>query len=175
MMLRTKTMIAAAPVAIAAALVAAVLAFTPAAIAQDQADRVEVGDLMLHAFWTRAMLPGQKAGGGYVVIVNRGANEDVLVAVSTPRAARGEIHEMRVVDDVMRMRPLPEGLPIPAGETVLLKPGGFHLMFMAVSEPFREGETIPVTLTFKSAGDVTLVLPVAPAGARRHDHSAHDG
>lgn len=142
--------------------------------AKKMADIVILGDLTLSGHWTRAMLPGQKAGGGFVTIVNNGGDDDRLVAVSTPGVARSEIHEMAVVDDVMKMRALGEGLPLPAGETVELKPGGFHLMFMGVEQPFKEGGMVPVVLTFEQAGDVELMLPVMPANTKSMGHGDHD-
>ena len=164
---------------LAAALIGAVTAIVAPATAGDMAkghemDHVMAGDLHLSGFWTRAMLPGQKAGGGFVTITNNGTTDERLIAVSTPHAARAEIHEMKVVDDVMKMRELPDGLLIPAGETVHLKPGGLHLMFMAVSEPFQEGSMVPVTVSFEIAGDVPLMLQVMPVGTKQMDHSGHD-
>ncbi|MEX3011284.1 copper chaperone PCu(A)C [Hoeflea sp. TYP-13] len=135
-----------------------------------KAEVVMVGDIHLSGQWTRAMLPGQKVGGGFVTITNKGGEDDRLVAVKTPTTDRAEIHEMAIVDDVMKMRPLADGLPVPAGETVKLKPGSFHLMFMAVEEPFKEGAMVPVVLTFEKAGDVELMLPVMPAGTKAMDH-----
>ncbi len=163
---------------IAAALLGAATAFTSPAFAGDMkhdhaSETVIAGDLQITGYWTRAMLPGQKVAGGYVTVANKGGSDDRLVAVATPMAGRGEIHEMAMVDDVMKMRPLPDGLPIPAGETLELKPGGYHLMFMAVETPFQEGDMVPVTLTFDKAGDVSLTLPVMPAGTRQMDHSKH--
>lgn len=137
--------------------------------------KVMAGDLHLSGHWTRAMLPGQKVGGGYVTITNNGSEDDRLLSATTPASGRMEIHEMAVVDDVMKMRNLPEGLPLPAGETVELKPGSYHLMFMEVEEPFEEGGMVPVVLTFEKAGEVELVLPIMAADTREmdHDHSDH--
>lgn len=165
---------------LAAALFGAVSAFAVPASAGDMSDTHEskpvmAGDLHLSGFWTRAMLPGQKAGGGFLIITNNGAADDRIIAVSTPSAARAEIHEMAVVDDVMKMRPLADGLVIPAGETVELKPGGLHLMFMAVSEPFEEGGMVPVTVSFEKAGDVPVMLKVMPVGTKKMDHGGHGG
>jgi copper(I)-binding protein len=75
-----------------------------------------------------------------------------------------EIHVMEMANDVMTMRPLVGGLEIPAGATVELKPGGAHLMFMMVTEPFKEGGEVPVTLEFEKAGKVDLTLPVTGLG-----------
>ncbi|MBZ0161128.1 MAG: copper chaperone PCu(A)C [Notoacmeibacter sp.] len=133
---------------------------------------IEVGNLELTGIWARAMLPGQRAGGGFVTIKNTGAQDDRLLSVSTDAAGKSEIHEMAVIDGVMKMRPLSDGLVIPAGESVELKPGGYHLMFMNVPEPFAEGTTVKVTLTFEGAGAVDLELPVKPAdtSGMKHNH-----
>ena len=136
------------------------------------ADIVVLGDISLSGHWTRAMLPGQKAGGGFVTIANTGSQDDRLVAVSTPGVKRAEIHEMSVVDDVMKMRPLADGLVLPAGETVELKPGGYHMMFMGVEQPFKEGGMVPVVLTFEKAGEIEIMLPVMAAGSKSMDHGA---
>lgn len=124
---------------------------------------VKVGDLELTAGFTRAMLPGQPVGGGFITIHNGGSEDDTLIAAESPSAGHMELHEMAMVNDVMQMRPLKDGIPVPAGETVELKPGGLHMMFMAVKEPFVEGATVNVKLTFAKAGSVDLVLPVGPA------------
>lgn len=125
-----------------------------------------VGDLELTAGFTRAMLPGQPVGGGFVTITNNGHHGDVLVSVESPNAGHVELHEMAMVGEVMKMRALNDGIPVPAGETVELKPGGLHMMFMDVKEPFAEGATVPVKLVFKNAGAVEIALPVAAAGKK---------
>ena len=135
---------------------------------------VVAGDLHISGPWTRAMLPGQKVGGGFLIIANNGAADDTLLSVSSPVTNRSEVHEMAVIDDVMRMRKLPDGLVIPAGTTVELKPGGYHLMFMDVEESFKEGDMVPVVLSFEKAGDVELMLAVMPAGTKGMDHGHMD-
>lgn len=128
------------------------------------------GDLEIASPWARAMLPGQRAGGGYLTVANKGEHADRLVGGSSPSAGRVEIHTMEVVDDVMTMRPVEGGLEIPAGESVELKPGGLHLMFMDVGAPFAEGDTLSVTLEFEKAGQVELAVPVRSARGGGHDH-----
>lgn len=138
----------------------------------DAAEAVVAGALRIESAWARAMLPGQPAGGGYLSIANGGSEPDRLLGGSTPSAGRVEIHTMEVVDDVMIMRPVEGGLEIPAGETVELKPGGLHLMFMEVGAPFAEGGSVPVALEFERAGTVEIVLPVRAARGQGggHDH-----
>lgn len=136
-------------------------------------EAVVAGDLEIASAWARAMLPGQPAGGGYLVVTNKGAEADRLVGGSTPAAGRVEIHTMEIVNDVMTMRPVEGGVEIPAGGSVELKPGGLHLMFLEVSEPFREGQTVPVTLEFEKAGTVELHMAVRAAGGGGHGDGHH--
>jgi copper(I)-binding protein len=140
-------------------------------------DVVTAGDLEISAIWTRAMLPGQPVGGGFFTITNKGTSADRLLSVSSPDAGHAEIHSMAMKDNVMVMRPVEGGLEIPAGETVELKPGHFHLMFMDVKKPFRKGETVPMTLDFEHAGKVEIKMPVEAANAKgatgSMDHMDH--
>jgi copper(I)-binding protein len=125
---------------------------------------VKVGNIEITGAFTKAMLPGQPVGGGYLTIKNSGTADDVLVSASSPAAAAVELHEMAMQGEVMKMRRLDDGIVIPAGQTVKLSPGGLHLMFLKVKEPFKQGGMVPVTLTFKAAGDVDAAFPVEAAG-----------
>lgn len=129
-----------------------------------------LGALELTNAFTRAMPPAAKAGGGFVTIANTGNEDDRLVSASSPAAPVVELHEMRMDGDVMVMRELENGVFVPAGETVMLAPGGLHIMFMKVPTPFAEGEPVPVTLTFEKAGSVDIMLMVAPIGATGMKH-----
>lgn len=130
-----------------------------------------VGALELEDAYVRAMLPGQPVGGGFVIIKNTGSEQDRLISASSPVAETVELHEMAMQGEVMKMRKLNEGIPLPAGETVELKSGGLHMMFMQVKSPFKEGDTVPVTLTFEKAGSVELMLPVKSAAPGGHAHN----
>ncbi|MBB4304673.1 hypothetical protein GGD81_003735 [Rhodobium orientis] len=179
---RLSAILAAATLGLAAA------TFAPAAYADDHAMMMEggsatIGDLQLTGAWTRATPPAARAGGGYLKITNNGSKTDYLVSGSVDFAERVEIHEMSVINDVMKMRHLEDGLPVPPGETVALEPGSYHVMFMGMTEPLTEGKAVDVTLTFKNAGDVTIKMPVAKVGARSlagdgggmmHDHGNMD-
>ena len=92
-------------------------------------------------------------------------------------AGTTEIHEMSMIDGVMQMRPVPEGVVVPAGGEVALTPGGYHLMFMDLKRPLQEGENFAGTLTFETAGNVDVTFTVektsdgAPgASERQEDH-----
>lgn len=156
-----------------AAAVAAILLATPTAAHELTVGTIEITDL-----WTRATPPGAQAAGGFLTLTNTGTEPDRLIAVSTPVAARGELHEMAVNDGVMTMRQV-EAIEIPPGETVTLAPGGFHLMFIGMSEPLSEGGVVPVTLTFEAGGAIETYLHVvgvgamAPEGAHGGNHGEH--
>lgn len=115
--------------------------------------------------WSRPAPRGGN-GAGYAVITNHGTTADTLVAASSPVAARIEIHESMIMGGQAMMHPRPGGLPVPAGATVALKPGGWHMMLMGLKQPLKAGDHYPATLTFKKAGKVTVqfsVQPTAPA------------
>lgn len=115
--------------------------------------------------WSRPAPQGGN-GAGYAVISNRGTTADTLVAASSPVAARIEIHESMVMGGQAMMHPRPGGLPVPAGATVALKPGGWHMMLMGLKQPLKAGDRFPATLTFRKAGKVTVQFSVqttAPA------------
>ena len=125
--------------------------------------------------WARATVQGQKATGAFMQITAPAAT--TLIGVSTPVAGMAEIHEMKMDGDVMRMRPLPKGLELPAGKAVQLKPGGYHLMLMDLKLPLQKDTTIPITLTLRDSKGVQStqdlrvpVLSAAPAGQAEHQH-----
>lgn len=138
--------------------------------AEHAADVVKAGDLELSGAVAKAMLPGQPVGGGTVTMKNDGASDDRLVSVTSPVAGRVEMHEMAMVNDVMRMRKMAAGIVIPAGKTVDMTSGDLHFMFYNVSKPFAEGDKVPLTLTFEKAGKVDLILDV---GSAQGGHDAH--
>jgi len=120
--------------------------------------------------WAAPTPGGVEVSAGYLIISNPTAAEDRLIGAATPRAGSSEVHEMSMDGGVMRMRAVEGGLAVPAGETVALAPGGLHLMFMGVTQPFVEGESIPVTLTFANAGDIQVSLPVRRSAASDASH-----
>lgn len=145
-----------------AAVMAAILVVTPA-FAHNGV--THLGALNISLPFTRATLPNAPVGGGFLTIENEGPEPDRLISASSPAATDVQVHEMAMEGDVMKMRPLADGLELPAGETVVLSPGGFHLMFLGLKQAFVEGETVPVTLVFEKAGTVELALPVLGSAA----------
>lgn len=139
------------------------------------APMVEVGDITISGAFTRATLPNAPVAGGFLTLTNKGSEDDVLVSASSDVAQETQIHEMAMDGNVMKMRQLPDGLTLPAGESVALKPGGFHIMFMGLKGPLVEGESVEVTLNFAKAGPVaiSLIVGAAAATAPAEDHSGH--
>ena len=151
--------------AVANSLVAMLLSGFLAATVHAQ-DTIRHGPLSIAQPWTRAT-PPRAPGGAYLTITNGGSEADRLVSVASPRAAKAELHEMKMDGGVMIMRPLADGIPIPAGETVSLAPGGLHIMLMKLSAPIGEGEAVPITLNFERAGEITMEFPAARIGAKK--------
>ena len=118
-------------------------------LAACSAEPAAEANVMITDPWCRPAAAGAGAVGCYVTL--QAATDDRLVAVETPAAERGEIHTMSMDDGVMRMRQLTDGLALPAGETVALKPGAEHLMLMSPTAAFDEGGEVSLTLTFESA------------------------
>mgnify|MGYP003704411027 CR=1 FL=1 len=107
--------------------------------------------------------------GGYLQVTNTGTEPDRLVSAAIPLAARGEIHQMAMDKGVAKMAPVEAGLVIKPGETVVLKPGGYHLMFMDLKGPVKAGDTLEGSLTFARAGTVPVRFAVGAIGAAGPD------
>ena len=138
---------------------------TVVAPAASQTKSYRLGELLIEAPWTRATPGGAQVAGGYVKITNKGTEADRLIGGSLPMASSVEVHEMSMTDGIMKMRRLENGLEIKPGQTVELKPGGHHIMFMGLSEGLKEGRTVKGTLAFEKAGSIEVEFRVAPIGA----------
>jgi periplasmic copper chaperone A len=131
------------------------------------------GTILIQNLWTRATPNGAKVAGGFITITNKGAAPDRLIGGSAKIAGHVEVHEMAMDNGVMKMRELPKGLEIKPGETVELKPGGFHLMLMDLKEPAVDGGKVEGTLVFEKAGTIDIFLHVRALGATngtKHQH-----
>ncbi|MBM2574999.1 copper chaperone PCu(A)C [Jannaschia sp. Os4] len=154
-------------------LLAALLAAAPA-VAHDYG----VGALSIAHPYAIETPPNAPVAGGYLEITNAGDADDVLVSASVDEAIAGatQLHRMEMDGGVMRMSEVEGGIPVPAGETVVLQRGGLHVMFMQLVEGLEAGAEVPATLTFRDAGPVEVVFAVetrAEAEARAgggHDH-----
>lgn len=125
----------------------------------------EAGGIELRDAWARAS--ATQTSAAYLTIENRTGEDDTLLEVRSPVAERVEIHDMTMEDMVMRMRKL-DDLPVAAGESVSLAPGGKHIMLIGLSGPLEEGASVPLTLVFEKAGERAVEAPVRAAGTGGH-------
>ena len=132
------------------------------------------GDISLEHPWSRAAPKGAPVGAGYVTLKNGGAAADKLISATADVAGRVEIHEMTMDNGVMKMRPV-NGLEIPAGKSVELKPGGYHIMFMQLKKPLVAGETVKSVLTFEKAGAVPVEFKIEAMNAGAAGMPGHKG
>ena len=98
--------------------------------------------------WVRATVAAQRATGAFLKLSIQGADA-TLIAASSPVAGVTQIHEMAMSEGVMRMREVTGGVPLKAGQSFELKPGGYHIMMMDLKQPVKAGDRVPLTLTFK--------------------------
>ena len=150
---------------------AAALVFSTAALATDYT----AGSVKITAPWTRVPPPSAKVAGGFMTLTNTGTQPDRLLGGSSPVAGRIEVHEMTLDGGMMKMRELDKGLEIKPGQTVELKPGSYHIMFMDLKEPPKEGSTVKGTLVFEKAGPVQIEYKVEPLGAKGSGSHHHHG
>jgi len=122
-------------------------------------------DIKVTAPWSRATVRGASVGVGFLTIENKGKETDRLIGGTTDSAEKVEIHETRSEGGIMKMRALPEGIEIKPGETVVLKPGTFHLMLVGLKAALFPGEVVHATLRFDKAGPIAVDLPVEGFGA----------
>lgn len=115
------------------------------------------------AAWSRATPGGSQVGAVYLTLSSPGG--DTLTGVSTQAAAKAEVHEMSMDGGVMRMRELPAGLALPPGQAVTLQPGGYHIMLMGLVQPLKQGQSVPLHLTFAKSAPVDVVAQVEGIGA----------
>lgn len=126
--------------------------------------------------WARATVTAQKSSGVFLELTAASASR--LTGVSTPVAGVAEIHEMKMDGDVMRMRPV-ESLALPAGQTVSLKPGGYHVMLMDLKQQLKAGESFPLTLRVSDAAgqpqEIAVEVPVRALGGAAPQAGHHGG
>ena len=132
------------------------------------------GHIMVDAPFARASAsPMAKAGGAFMTITNSGDMDDVLIDARGDAAARIELHTHVMKDGAMTMMRVEDGIPVPAGKTVMLQPGGYHVMFMGLKAPLVEGETVHITLVFQKAGEMAVDIPILDVGAMGGGNGQH--
>lgn len=135
---------------------------------------LQAADLKVERAWVRATAPGQKVAGGFMDLT--AAADMTLVGGNSPVSAALELHSMKLENGMMEMRQVRE-IPLAKGQTVSLKPGGLHVMFIGLKAPLREGDTVPIELIARDRDGkeekFSLQAPVhagAPAGGMGHAH-----
>ena len=123
------------------------------------ADPITVGELVISDVWARATPPNVKTGAVYITITNHGNSMEMIKSISTEIAGKAMVHQSIEVDGIMKMEHMMHVM-IKPGTTLIMKPGGFHVMLMKLKEPLTDGESFPMTITFDKAGDVNLEIEI---------------
>jgi copper(I)-binding protein len=139
------------------ALAAALLLSLSASVAMAESAKVDIKEA-----WARATPGGAQTGAAYVTVQSPAG--DRLTGASAPVAQKAELHSMTMDNGVMKMREV-DGIDLPAGQAVTLKPNGYHIMLTGLSHPLKEGETFPLTLTFAKAGSENVTVTVQKVGS----------
>lgn len=132
-------------------------------------DMVKERNLEFSNMWVRASLGAVKTTAGYLAVRSTDGKPDKLLSAASPSAGKVELHTHIMKDGVAMMREVP-AIDVPADKAVELKPGGYHLMFLQVKSPLKDGGTVRLTLTFERAGAVTLTMPVRKGAPAAHQH-----
>jgi hypothetical protein len=138
------------------------------------AEDYPAGPLQIGNPWARATPSGASVGAGYLTIVNKGTEPDRLIGGSAAPASRFEVHSTVVEQGVAKMRTV-KTLEIGPGQTVELKPGGMHVMFVGLMQPLKQGQRVKGTLVFEKAGTVEIEFAVQAVGAPAGVPSGHEG
>ncbi|RJG40508.1 copper chaperone PCu(A)C [Mesorhizobium sp. DCY119] len=134
----------------------------------------KAGSISIEHPFANATPPAATRGAAYMKLANQGAEDDALVSATGAVADKIEIHQTTVADGVVSMRPVPDGLTVPAGAHVDLTVGSYHLMLIGLKQPLVAGQRIPIVLSFRHAGDVAVELAVeAPKDQAAGAHAGH--
>lgn len=125
----------------------------------------QVGELKIAHPWTRATAPAAKMGGVFLSVNNLSAEGDTLIKAESSVAEQTELHQMEMIDGVMKMRQV-NNIAVPAKGELKLAPGGLHIMLINLKQPLKEGEKIPLKLTFAKAGVVEVKVRVEAMGSK---------
>ncbi|HEY9397408.1 MAG TPA: copper chaperone PCu(A)C [Burkholderiales bacterium] len=124
--------------------------------------------------WVRGTVPSQTVTGAFMNL--HSAKDAAVVSVESPAAGTVEIHEMRMENDVARMRHT-NRLPLSAGQTVELRPGGYHLMLIDLKQALKAGDSVPLTLKIEqrdgSVQKIAVEASVRALGSVQHGHDSH--
>lgn len=146
---------------------AVLLVFSVAALLPGPAAAADykIGSLDITQPWARATPKGATTGAAYMTVTNSGSQTARLSCASSPAAATCQIHVMAMSSGVMKMRPVDGGIEIKPGQTVTLKPGGYHLMLEGLKAPLKAGDKLEARLTSSDGASVKVDFPIAAIGA----------
>jgi len=148
--------------------IAAICAFATTAAAHE----FKIGDLVVNHPMAFETAQTAQTAGGFMTITNTGSTADRLIAVEAD-FPRVEIHTTEMNGDVARMMHLEDGIVLPAGDSIIMKPGGYHVMFMGLrGDPFEVDEEVPATLVFENAGRLEVIFNVEER--KMGDHGSMD-
>jgi periplasmic copper chaperone A len=153
------------------ALIAAAISVAPAAIAQNG----KASTIAVERTRARATPAGGRTGAVYMTLANKANTADRLTRACSDVAAKVQIHQNGNRQCVMQMLQLVNGHAIPAGGSVTLKPGRYHVMLVGLKKPLAAGETLPLTLSFEKAGNISVTLPVKAMGASQKSQGTMSG
>lgn len=158
-----------------AALTCSAVAAAPAATLETQTvaanSPYKVGPLVIERPWSRAVARSAKNAAGYFLVRNTGSTPDRLIGATAGISMKATLHNHIVHNNMMMMRPV-AAIEVPAGGSVALKPGGFHMMFEGLHRQIKQGETFPLTLVFANAGKVEVMVEVK--SVRHRGNTGHD-
>jgi len=135
-----------------------------------QAHEIKIGKLVIHHPWIRQPIGSATVAGAYTTIDNTGTEDDTLIKVTVEGVPIAQIHDMKMEGETMKMAEFNDGLLIPAGKSVELKPKSLHIMLMNLKSSFMQGDEVNGTMTFAKAGKVDVDFEVVAATAEAHKH-----
>lgn len=130
-------------------------------VATSQAAEYKKDNIVVESPWMRAKAAGAKVVGGYAHIINNGDEDEYLVGVESPISNKIQLHEMKTVNNVMKMRALRKPILIKAHSDFTLKPGSYHIMFLKVKKTVDKGTKVPAKFLFKNVGSIEAEFDVA--------------
>ena len=117
---------------------------------------VVASEIMFGPLKFRATVGSMSSSAAYVSIMNHGKMADRLLDATSNLARKTELHLMEMDNGVMKMRPVEGGIDLPAGKTIYLAPGGYHVMLIGLNAPLTAGSIFEITLVFQNAGEKTI-------------------
>lgn len=128
-------------------------------------------DIMVDDAYARSSAMSAKTGAAFMMIHNHGESDDRLIGAASPAAKVVQLHTHKEDSNgVMKMMHVEDGFALPASGMIEMQRGGHHVMFMGINEPFEQGKMIPLTLTFETAGDIEIEVPVDLERQPMHGH-----